>query len=156
MAEVWQRPGRRQRGGAAARAARSRSARARTRAAPRRRPPAMGRLSHEGAAAPTPPPPGEPLAAAPFFKGTTLPHVVVRRGVALYAGAFATHQAERPPAAGKLWPLHRRCGLDPPDARGVRAHERHLRKAGPLRAVAAYARDKNMLKLVRRCVCVRS
>lgn len=132
----------------------------------------MGRQSHEGAAAlassgaaaaagaapppPTPTPQQQPplgteppLAAAAVYKGTTLPHVVVRRSALLLPGALLTHQPERPAASGKVWRLHRRCTMEPAAAGMVRAHQRHLRKAGPLRAVASYARDKNVLKLVR-------
>ncbi|GBF92229.1 hypothetical protein Rsub_05311 [Raphidocelis subcapitata] len=96
---------------------------------------------------PSSPPPGELLAATTVYKGTTLPHVVVRRTAQLFPGGFTTCQAEKGAASGKFWALHRRCTLDPPDAAAIKAHERHLRKAGPLRAVASYARDKNMLRL---------
>lgn len=44
--------------------------------------------------------------------------------------------------------------LEPQHSSHIRAHERHLRKAGPLRALSAYARDKNVLKLVRTAVGV--
>ncbi|KAI8472198.1 MAG: hypothetical protein J3K34DRAFT_215651 [Monoraphidium minutum] len=96
-------------------------------------------------------PDGEPLAEATVFKGTTLPHISVQRRLQLYPSGLATlndKDREKPGgAAAKFWPLHRRCGLEPPDAAGIKAHERHLRRAGPLRAVASYARDKNVLKL---------
>jgi hypothetical protein len=96
-----------------------------------------------------PPPTSAVLVSATVYKGTTLPHIVVKRTAHLFAGGFATCQEGKSAAAGKFWPLHRRCALDPPDAALIRLHERHVRKAGPLRAVASYARDKNVLKLVR-------
>lgn len=89
------------------------------------------------------------------YKGTTLPHIVVKRAIRLGEDKFVTYQPERNPAAGKHWQLHKRCVLAPADASLIRLHERHLRKAGPLRAVATYARDKNVLKLVRlRCSAI--
>lgn len=94
-------------------------------------------------------PQGESIASATVFKGTTLPHVVVKRKIQLYSSGFVTFQSDKGVTSGKFWPFHRRCQLDPPDAALIKAHERHLRKAGPLRAVASYARDKNVLKLVR-------
>ena len=61
---------------------------------------------------------------------------------------FVTYQVDKPPSSGKVWELHRRCTLSPSDASHFRASERHLRKAGPLRALAS--RDKkNALHLVR-------
>lgn len=96
------------------------------------------------------PPDGASLAEATVFKGTTLPHISVKRTLQLYPTGLATvNEANKGSAAAKFWPFHRRCQLDPPDAAQVKAHERHLRRAGPLRAVASYARDKNVLKLVR-------
>lgn len=104
----------------------------------------MGRASLDAVA----PPPETAIATAVVYKGTTLPHVVVRRTAALFASGVSTH-GDKGAASAKFWALHRRCALDPPAAAAIKAHERHLRKAGPLRAVAAYARDKNVLKLVR-------
>jgi hypothetical protein len=121
------------------------------------------------------------------YKGTTLPHVVVRRrclvsseGALLHlscsamplvpavlcysyhgcpytqalpvhcvCAGFTTFQPDKPASSGKFWPLHRRACLEPPTAQQIRAHDRHLRKAGPLRTLSAYARDKNVLRLVR-------
>ena len=94
------------------------------------------------------PPAQDALATSTVFKGTTLPHIVVRRTCQLFSTGFSTSQSA---ASVKFWPFHRRCALDPVDASLIKAHGRHLRKAGPLRAVASYARDKNMLKLVRCC-----
>lgn len=65
-----------------------------------------------------------------------------------WLAGFITYQADKHVASGKLWQLHRRATLEPQNASQIRAHERHLRKAGPLRALSAYARDKNVLKLV--------
>lgn len=116
--------------------------------------------------------------AATVFKGTTLPHIVVKRQLTLHdacehrlsdafhertrsstnnsvtsrflAGfaGFITSQFDKSIDKGKAWQLHRRTLLEPASPSQIRAHERHLRKAGPLRALSAYARDKNVLKLV--------
>lgn len=144
-----------------------------------------------GADAPPPAPPQQPphLLEATLYKGTTLPHIVVKRRCVLggeggrcgcatprlapaqrreraapnrcapraarrlllrraRAAGFTTFQVDKPPSSGKLWQLHRKATLEPAAAGAIRLHERHLRKAGPLRALSAYARDKNVLKLV--------
>jgi hypothetical protein len=64
---------------------------------------------------------------------------------------FTTFQVDKSVSTGKVWCLHRKATLEPANSRLIRAHERHLRKAGPVRALAAYARDKNLLKLVSNC-----
>ncbi|KIY93583.1 hypothetical protein MNEG_14379 [Monoraphidium neglectum] len=97
-------------------------------------------------------PEGACLAEAVVFKGTTLPHISVKRRLQLYTNGLSTvNDKDKGGGSAKFWPFHRRCQLDPPDAAAVRAHERHLRRAGPLRAVASYARDKNVMKLVGSC-----
>uniref|UniRef100_A0A383WFV0 Protein ENHANCED DISEASE RESISTANCE 2 C-terminal domain-containing protein n=1 Tax=Tetradesmus obliquus TaxID=3088 RepID=A0A383WFV0_TETOB len=85
--------------------------------------------------------------AATVFKGTTLPHIVVKRQLTLHDACFITSQFDKSIDKGKAWQLHRRTLLEPASPSQIRAHERHLRKAGPLRALSAYARDKNVLKL---------
>jgi hypothetical protein len=69
----------------------------------------------------------------------------------LLPAGFVTYQADKGVSTGKVWQLHRRAALEPASSKLIRVHERHLRKAGPLRALSAYARDKNTLKLVRCC-----
>lgn len=66
----------------------------------------------------------------------------------LAAAEFTTFQVDKGISTGKVWCLHRKCTLEPGSSSLIRAHERHLRKAGPLRALSAYARDKNVLKIV--------
>lgn len=122
-----------------------------------------------------------PKLEAILYKGTTLPHIVVRRRCVLQNNGecetrvaehqtatlpcalnhnpctntmhthtgFITYQVDKGLSTGKAWPLHRKATLEPDSSRLIRTHERHLRKAGPLRALSAYARDKNVLKLVR-------
>ncbi|KAF6262903.1 hypothetical protein COO60DRAFT_554018 [Scenedesmus sp. NREL 46B-D3] len=93
--------------------------------------------------------PSEQLKNSTFvYKGTTLPHIVVKRQIALQDACFITFQLDKSIDKGKAWQLHRRTLLEPASPSQIRAHERHLRKAGPLRALSAYARDKNVLKLV--------
>lgn len=125
-----------------------------------------------------------PRLEATIFKGTTLPHISVRRrcvlqgnggccpgirrasaaaaglsrhslqpwllfpATCLAAAEFTTFQVDKGISTGKVWCLHRKCTLEPGSSSLIRAHERHLRKAGPLRALSAYARDKNVLKIV--------
>jgi hypothetical protein len=72
-----------------------------------------------------------------------LPHAAFTARV-----GFTTSQVDKSIDKGKAWQLHRRTLLEPASPSQIRAHERHLRKAGPLRALSAYARDKNVLKLV--------
>jgi hypothetical protein len=67
------------------------------------------------------------------------------------AAEFTTFQVDKGISTGKVWCLHRKCTLEPGSSTLIRAHERHLRKAGPLRALSAYARDKNVLKIVSAC-----
>lgn len=64
---------------------------------------------------------------------------------------FVTYQVDKGPSTGKVWGLNRKATLEPPSSKFIRQHERHLRKAGPLRALSAYARDKNLLTLVSSC-----
>lgn len=68
--------------------------------------------------------------------------------VYLPCAEFTTFQVDKSVNSGKVWCLHRKATLEPASSSLIRAHERHLRKAGPLRALSAYARDKNLLKLV--------
>jgi hypothetical protein len=96
-----------------------------------------------------PPPQKDVVATTAVFKGTTLPHIVVKRAAQLFPSGFSTYQPDKSASGAKFWAFHRRCALDPPEAGLIKVHERHVRKAGPLRAVASYARDKNVLKLVR-------
>lgn len=70
-----------------------------------------------------------------------------------FLAGFTTFQPDKSAATGRTWDFHRKCTLEPADPSHIRIHERHLRKAGPLRAVAAYARDKNVLKLVGQLHC---
>lgn len=90
-----------------------------------------------------------PLQPWLLFSATCLP-----------AAEFTTFQVDKGISTGKVWCLHRKCTLEPASSGLIRAHERHLRKAGPLRALSAYARDKNVLKIVSRptgiCLSARS
>lgn len=88
-----------------------------------------------------------PRLEATIYKGTTLPHIVVRRRCVLHGTEFTTYQTDKNPSSGKVWSLNRRATLEPASSKLIRTHERHLRKAGPLRALSAYARDKNVLRL---------
>eukprot|EP00882_Tetradesmus_deserticola_P021375 GHRQ01023144.1.p1 GENE.GHRQ01023144.1~~GHRQ01023144.1.p1 ORF type:complete len:411 (+),score=114.74 GHRQ01023144.1:652-1884(+) len=92
-------------------------------------------------------PPEQPKSSTIVYKGTTLPHIVVKRQIALHDACLTTFQLDKSIDKGKAWQLHRRTLLEPASPSQIRAHERHLRKAGPLRALSAYARDKNVLKL---------
>ena len=55
---------------------------------------------------PQAPPAGEePTATSTsLYKGTTLPHIVVKRTLELHPSGFVTLQPEKP-AGGKFWPL---------------------------------------------------